>query len=66
MASKSNGVPYLVVVTSEMHYVAVFREKEMSDIHAELKNEKAYLEAGGDRYVCSYQPTSGVPANITG
>lgn len=52
-AAKFKSVPHLVVVTSEMHHVAAFKEKEKDDIYTELNSEKAYAEVGGDRYVTS-------------
>jgi hypothetical protein len=50
MAEKFNSVPHLEIVTSEMHHIAAFKEKEKDDIYPELNDEKAYAEVGGDRY----------------
>jgi retinol dehydrogenase-12 len=52
-AAKFNSVPDLVVVSSEMHHLAAFKEKDKDDIYAELNDEKAYARLGGDRYVPS-------------
>lgn len=49
-AEKFESVPHLVIVTSEMHHVAAFKEKDKDDIYAELNNEKAYAKLGRDRY----------------
>ena len=51
-AHKFSSLPHLVIVTSEVHHLAAFKEKEKDDIYAELNNEKAYAQAAGDRYVC--------------
>ena len=51
-AQRFGSLPHVVVVTSDMHNFASFKEKEKNDIYAELNNEKAYAQAAGDRYVC--------------
>ena len=61
---KFNSVPHLTVVTSEVHNLASFKEKDKDDIYAELNNEKAYAKVGGDRYV-SHEPV-GLVNNMDG
>jgi retinol dehydrogenase-12 len=51
-AAMLKTVPHLVIVTSEMHHAAVFKERYKEDIYAELSNEMAYVESGRDRYAC--------------
>jgi retinol dehydrogenase 12 len=49
-AAKLKTVPHLVIVTSEVHHLAAFKERYKEDIYAELSNEEAYVRFGSDRY----------------
>jgi retinol dehydrogenase 12 len=49
-AAKLKTVPHLVIVTSEVHHLAAFKERYKEDIYAELGNEEAYVRFGSDRY----------------
>jgi retinol dehydrogenase 12 len=51
-AAKLKTVPHLVIVTSEVHHTAAFKERYKEDIDAELSHEKAYAQLGRDRYAC--------------
>jgi hypothetical protein len=50
--AKLKTVPHLVIVTSEVHHIAAFKERHKEDIYTELSNEKAYVQFGSDRYAC--------------